>query len=118
MQFQRFEDIKAWQESRILVSLVFRYFSDLTDFDFRRQLFRATLSTMNNIAEGYERRSNKEFAQFLFISKGSCGEVRSMMYAALDLGFIDELQFNEVYSQSILLSKITSGLIKSIRNSA
>lgn len=105
MQFQRFEDIKAWQESRILVSLVFRYFGDLRDFDFRRQLFRATLSAMNNIAEGYERRSNKEFTQFLFISKGSCGEVRSMIYAALDLGFIDELQFNEIYSQSIFLIK-------------
>lgn len=117
MQFQRFEDIKAWKESRILVNMIFKYFNHVRDFDYRRQLFRAALSTMNNIAEGYERRTNKEFTQFLFISKGSCGEVGSMMYTALDSNFINEHVFNEIYDQSILLSKLLSGLIKYIRSS-
>lgn len=69
---------------------------------------------MNNIAEGFERKSNKEFRQFLFIAKGSCGEVRSMLYLAKDLNKIDNTRFNELYSLSIEISKLLSGLIKTL----
>lgn len=73
---------------------------------------RAVVSIMNNIAEGFERRSNKEFKNYLFISKGSCGEVRSMSYLALDLKFIDNNTFDQIQSKSEEISRMLSGLIK------
>jgi four helix bundle protein len=69
---------------------------------------------MNNIAEGFERRSNPEFKHFLFVAKGSCGEVRSMLTLANDLKYINEEEFSSVYALSIEVSKMISGLIKSI----
>ncbi|MBD3281701.1 four helix bundle protein [Candidatus Uhrbacteria bacterium] len=96
MQFIRFEDIKAWQESRVLVSMVFKQFKDLNDYDFRRQLFRAVLSIMNNIAEGYERRTNKEFAQFLFFPKAHA--VKCVRCCMLHLIPILLMNFNLILS--------------------
>lgn len=69
---------------------------------------------MNNIAEGFERRGDKEFRKFLFIAKGSCGEVRSMLYLALDLQYISKKDFEEIYNQSEEISKIISGFIKKL----
>jgi len=60
------------------------------DFGFNDQIRRAAVSIMNNIAEGFERKGDAEFARFLSISKGSCGEVRSMYYLAQDRGYVDE----------------------------
>ena len=115
MQFQRFEDIKAWQESRILVSLVFRYFGDLRDFDFRRQLFRATLSAMNNIAEGYDAWSNPEFIRFLGYSQRSCTEVQSQLYVALDQDYISEAEFKRVYLAAENTKGKVGGFIKYLK---
>ena len=69
---------------------------------------------MNNIAEGFDRRSNKEFRQFLYISKGSCAEVRSMLYLAKDLKKINNNRFTELYNLTIEISKLLSGLIKTL----
>lgn len=69
---------------------------------------------MNNIAEGYERRSNNEFRNFLYISKGSCGEVRSMLYIALDLNIITKPQYDELNELCIEVSRMLSGLIKTL----
>ncbi len=69
---------------------------------------------MNNIAEGFERKSNKEFKYFLFIAKGSCGEVRSMLYLAKELDKISENEFTKLYSLSEEISKLLSGLIKTL----
>jgi four helix bundle protein len=69
---------------------------------------------MNNIAEGFEKRSNKDFKKYLVISKGSCGEVRSMLYLAKDFKYIDQKDFELFYGMTIEISKIISGFIKSL----
>ena len=73
MKFERFEDILAWQKARVIVNKVYAATANTKDWGFNDQIQRASLSIMNNIAEGYERRSNNEFRNFLYISKGSCG---------------------------------------------
>jgi four helix bundle protein len=69
---------------------------------------------MNNIAEGFERSSNAEFRQFLYIAKGSCGEVRSMLYLAKELNYLSESEFNSLLNNLLEISKALSGLIKSL----
>lgn len=81
---ERFEDLRVWQEARQLVRTVRSATSSLRDFEFRDQIRSAALSVMNNIAEGFERRTDADFAHFLDIAKGSAGEVRSMTYVAED----------------------------------
>ena len=87
-----FEDLRIWQQSRLLVRDVYMDFADGTragcDFGFRRQIQEAAVPIMNNIAEGFERRTDGEFARFLDIAKGSCGEVRSMYFVAEDLRYV------------------------------
>ena len=97
-KIHRFEDIEAWQLARELTVEVYR----LTlkedfhrDYGMKDQIRRASVSIMNNIAEGFERGSNKDFAKFLFISRGSAGEVRSLLYVAKDLGYISEQEFEK-----------------------
>lgn len=114
MTIQRFEDIIAWQKSKQLALLIYNVFNTCKDFSFKDQIQRASVSVMNNIAEGFERKSDKEFKQFLFIAKGSCGEVRSMLYIAKDLGKINKANFNILFSLSEETSKIISGLIKTL----
>lgn len=96
---QRFEDIEAWKRARVLTNLVFQITGGAAfdrDYGFRRQMRDAALSVMPNIAEGYERDSgDKDFRHFLSIAKGSAGEVRSQLYAALDNSFISQTQFDE-----------------------
>ncbi len=114
MKIERFEDIIAWQKAKELAIHIYKDFSDSTDFGFRDQIRRASVSVMNNIAEGYERKTNKEFKQFLFIAKGSCGEVRSMLYLAKELNKISENSFNKQFKLAEEISKILSGLIKTL----
>jgi four helix bundle protein len=85
MKIERFEDIISWQRAKNLTVEIYKTFENQKDFSFKSQIQRASLSIMNNIAEGFERKSNKEFKQFLFIAKGSAGEVRSMLHMALEL---------------------------------
>lgn len=110
----RFEDLKVWQKSRILVKDCYRVFKKLSDFSFRDQILRAAVSIMNNIAEGFERKGDKEFRKFLFIAKGSCGEVRSMLYLALDLGYISQGELDDIYLKSEEISKMLSGFINKL----
>lgn len=114
MTIERFEDIIAWQKSKEMSLLIYNSFDKSKDFNFRDQIQRAGVSVMNNIAEGFERQTNKEFKQFLFIAKGSCGEVRSMLYLAKDLGKINEKSFNDLFKLSEETSRILSGFIKTL----
>ena len=112
MGIEKFEDIIAWKKSKELTILVYRNFSFCKDFGFRDQLQRAAVSIMNNIAEGFERKGDKEFKYFLFIAKGSCGEIRSMLYLALDLKYISKEEFSRMYGLSVEISRMLSGFIK------
>lgn len=114
MKINRFEDIQTWQKAKELNLLIYKSFSTCRDFAFRDQIQRASVSIMNNIAEGFERQGNKEFSRFLFISKGSCAEVRSMLYLALDLKYISKSDFDNFYILSEEISKMLSGFIKTL----
>lgn len=114
-KIDKFEDIIAWQKARVLTLDVYNVFKLSRDFSFRDQIQKASVSIMNNIAEGYERKGDRELARFLFIAKGSCGEVRSMLYLALDLGYINKVSFETMYAQSLEISKILSGFIKQLK---
>ena len=90
---ERFEDIESWQGARALVKAIYeitRQGDFARDYGLRDQIRRAAVSIMSNIAEGFERGSDREFRHFLHIAKGSAGEVRSLLYVALDLEYLDE----------------------------
>jgi four helix bundle protein len=89
---RRFEELWVWQQAREMVKDIYRDFHSgrgSKDFGFRDQIQRAGISVMNNIAEGFERSTEVEFARFLDMARASCGEVRSMYYAAEDLSYVD-----------------------------
>ena len=115
MKINRFEDIKIWQKARELNLLVYKLFINNEDYRFRNQIQSASVSIMNNVAEGFERQGNKEFSKFLFISKGSSAEVRSMLYLAIDLKYISKLDFDNLYGLSEEISKMLSGFIKTLK---
>src|SRR6266581_4351198 len=88
-----FEDLEVWKEGRRLTQGIYQLTRNENfskDFALRDQIRRAAVSIMSNIAEGFERGGNQEFVQFLYIAKGSCGEVRSQLYVALDQEYIDQ----------------------------
>jgi len=114
MKVERFEDIIAWQKAGELSLIIYKKFKDNNDFAFKNQIQRAVISIMNNIAEGFERKGNKEFKHFLFIAKGSCGEVRSMLYLALKLKYLSENESKKLHCLSLEISKLLSGFIKTL----
>ncbi|MDO9340376.1 MAG: four helix bundle protein [Bacteroidales bacterium] len=106
---KRFEDLEIWQLARELLKLIYDDFRDCKDFTFRNQINAAGLSIMNNIAEGFSRNSDKEFKQFLNISKGSDGEVKSMYYVAEDQKYVSsQTAIDRRDRADLLLSKITN----------
>ncbi|MDX1652572.1 MAG: four helix bundle protein [Brumimicrobium sp.] len=115
MKFSRFEEINAWQKAKTLTKIIYQESSILNDYSFKNQIQRASLSIMNNIAEGFERISNKEFVYFLYVSKGSCGEVRSMVLLGEELGYFDKQLAAELHEQAEEISKMIAGLIKSLK---
>ena len=114
MKIERFEDIETWKKAKDLTILLYESFKSNNDFAFKNQMLKAAISIMNNIAEGFERQTNKEFKQFLYISKGSCGEVRSMLYIAKELNYIDEYKFESIFELSLTISRMLSGFIKKL----
>ncbi len=114
---ERFEDLIAWQKSRELTRAVYEITNQpgfTRDHSLRDQIRRSSISVMSNIAEGFDRKTRKEFRQFLVYAKGSCAEVRSQLYIAYDVGYIDQIRFDELHALAEEISKITSGLIASI----
>ena len=99
MTINKFEELIAWQRSKNLCISVYKEFSISKDFGFNNQIQRASVSIMNNIAEGFERNGNKEFIHFLSIAKASCGESKSQSYRAFDKKLItveQHLKLNEM----------------------
>lgn len=108
----RFEDLEIWKGSKSLSIIVYSYFKNLKDFGFRDQICRASISVINYIAEGLERNSDKEFQRFLKISKGSAGEVGSMIWMAIGLAYIDVKEAQKLIERYTLLSSKISSLIQ------
>ena len=121
MKVNSFEDLQVWKDSRILVKIIYQLTSEgqfNKDFGLKEQIQRASVSIMNNIAEGFERNNNKEYIKFLGHSKGSAGEVRSMLYVAADLGYISQDSFNTIYQMSINIITQLSNFIKYLKSSS
>jgi len=120
MKYTSFEELPIWQKARTLSKFVFEITSEEPfnkDFRFRDQIRSSSGSVMDNISEGFERTGNKEFIQFLYIAKGSCGETRSQSYRAHDFSYIDEQTLNNIIEKTKVLSSEISGFIKYLKNS-
>lgn len=117
---RKFEDLVAWQMARELVRLIYRItggdvFS--RDYDLRRQIRRAAVSIMANIAEGFERFRRAEFHQFLSVAKSSCAELRSHLYVALDAGYLSQEEFDQLEQQALTVARTIGALRASLGKS-
>jgi four helix bundle protein len=113
----RFEDLVAWQRARALSGAVYKATSSRpfsADFALRDQMRRAAVSGMSNIAEGFERSRPAEFHQFLSMAKGSCAELRSQLYVALDAGHLSKEAFDALLLQAEEVGRLVGGLRASI----
>ena len=115
-----FEDLRCWQSARELCKLIYGFtrkekFSK--DFSLVKQIRDSSGSGMDNISEGFDRAGNKEFIQFLSVSRGSIAEVKSQLYRALDQNYIDENEFQQAYNLSTQTGKETTNLIIYLKNS-
>jgi four helix bundle protein len=110
---ERFEDLIAWQKARKLTSEIYKVTNQgrfVHDFGLKDQIRRAAVSSMSNLAEGFERGRPTEFHQFLSVAKASCAEVRSQLYVALDAGYLDTPTFEALMSQATEVGRIVGGL--------
>ena len=111
----RFEDIQAWKTARVSTRLIYEASSSgefNRDFALRDQIRRAAISTMSNIAEGFEREGNKEFVSFLSIAKASCAETRAQLYVALDCGYVSKSQFDQMYAKLEETGRLIGGFMR------
>ncbi len=118
--FRKFEEIVAWQKARILTKRIYEVTGSARfsrDFGLSDQIRRSSVSIMANIAEGFGRRTNKDFANFLVIAHASAAETQSHLYIALDLGYIPEATFKELYNHLDEISRMTMGLCQHLRKS-
>jgi four helix bundle protein len=111
-KIEKFEDLLVWQEGVKLSTEVYNLLKKCTDFGFRDQIRRAAVSVPSNIAEGYDRQTNKEYIQFLFIAKGSCAEVRTQLYVAINVGIIPKENAEPLIETTKKISAMLSKLIK------
>lgn len=118
MTINRFEDLIAWQKARQLVASVYQTTGKgafAKDYGLRDQIQRSAVSIMSNIAEGFDRGSRPEFHKFLVIAEGSCAEVRSQLYVALDCGYITQQDFDTIVALAQEVAKIIGGLRASVQ---
>ena len=119
-RIERFEDIEAWQKARRLTKSIYQMTAQggfSRDYALINQIRRAAVSVVGNIAEGFERGGDKEFVQFLATAKGSCGEVRSYLYVALDLGYIDGAHHEQACKSAAEISRMIAGLMRHLTGS-
>jgi four helix bundle protein len=112
---ERFEDLEIWKNARILCKVLYKTIvneSKIKDFELKNQIRRSSGSIMDNVAEGFERGSNKEFIHFLFIAKGSASEVKSQLYRALDSDFISLEKFDGFYKQTDFIAVSVNNFIR------
>jgi four helix bundle protein len=112
-KIERFEDLIAWQKARDLTRAIYHMAREgafTQDLGLARQIQRAAVSIMSNIAEGFERRSRREFQHFLSTAKGSCAEVRSQLYVAFDIGYLEENTFRRILAQAQEVGRVVGGL--------
>jgi len=117
-RIQEFEDLEVWKLARKLTVQVYalsRNGAFAKDYGFCNQIRRAAVSIVSNIAEGFERRSNSQFIQFLDIANGSAGEVRAQLYVALDLGYITQEQFQAAFNDITSIGKMLTSLTRRLR---
>ena len=112
-KIDKFEDLEVWKESMRLAVNLYRLLKECRDFSLRDQMQRAAVSIPSNIAEGYERKSNKEFIHYLYISKGSCSELRTQLYLAIKTGIVDGNCGEECLETTRRISAMLFNLIKS-----
>src|SRR5574341_1424897 len=113
----RFEDLVAWQKARELTRLVYqitRQDGFRQDRGLASQMQRASVSIMSNVVEGFERSSQAEFSRYLAIAKASCGELRSQLYVALDIGYLEKSAFESILQRATEVSRLIAGLRKSV----
>jgi len=118
--YNSFEDLPVWQNARELASLVYKTSAEgklNKDYGLRNQIQKAVVSVSSNIAEGFERGSKREFIQFLYIAKGSCGELRSQLYIAKDLGYLSNSDSETLIKSASNASKQIYGFIKYLKTS-
>lgn len=115
MKIKSFEEIVAWQKAQDLAFEIYSSFKEIKDFGFKDQIFRAVVSISNNIAEGFDRSSDADFVRFLYISLGSCSEVKSMLYLAVRLNYISEEDKMKLITSTSEVSRIINCLIKSLK---
>jgi four helix bundle protein len=118
MSSASFESLRVWHDARQLVSRIYGVTRDASfsqDFALRDQIRRAAISVMSNIAEGHERGGRKEFARFLSIARGSCGEIRSQLYAAEDIGHIEPEMAAALRGETARLSRRIVALAESVQ---
>jgi four helix bundle protein len=116
-RIERFEELIAWQKARVLTREIYeitRIGAFARDFGLSGQIQRAAVSIMSNIAEGFERGGRGEFHQFLSTAKASCAEVRSQLYVAIDVGYLDEQKFHSLLRQAEEVARIVGGLRASV----
>lgn len=116
-KIERFEDLIAWQKARVLTKEIYqitRVGEFARDFGLSGQIQKASVSIMSNIAEGFERGGRGEFHQFLSIAKGSTAEVRSQLYVALDVGYLDSQGFQRIMKLAEEVGRIVGGLRSSV----
>src|SRR5436309_7410959 len=116
-KIERFEDFIAWQKARELTAKIYKVTGEgafARDFGLKDQIRRAAVSIMSNIAEGFERGRPSEFHQFLSIAKGSCAELRSQLYIALDAEYIPQTRFRELMSVAVEVGQVVGGLRLSV----
>ena len=116
-KIERFEDFIAWQKARKLASDIYRVTNEgnfAKDFGLKDQIRRAAVSSMSNLAEGFERGRPTEFHQFLSVAKGSCAELRAQLYVASDVGYLSTEIFEALMSQATEVGQILGGLRASV----
>ncbi len=116
-RIEKFEDLIAWQKARELTKEIYKISKReefARDFGLSGQIQRGSVSIMSNIAEGFERGGRGEFHQFLSVAKASCAEVRSLLYVALDIGYISETEFREIMDRAGEVGRIVGGLRASV----